>query len=102
MAGGLKKSNIKKKSQRAELMAEEKRIEQEKEQAKKDAAIRKKKNYNKNAIDTMFPLYGLIGAFLSVLFNQIGIFSPCLPHAILGCLSRFLARCCMHFQIYPM
>ena len=71
MAGGLKKSNIKKKSQRAELMAEEKRIEQEKEQAKKDAAIRKKKN----AIDTMFPLYGLIGAFLSVLFNQIGIFS---------------------------
>ena len=67
MAGGLKKSNIKKKSQRAELMAEEKRIEQEKEQAKKDAAIRKKKNYNKNAIDTMFPLYGLIGAFLSVL-----------------------------------
>ena len=36
MAGGLKKSNIKKKSQRAELMAEEKRIEQEKEQAKKD------------------------------------------------------------------
>ena len=75
MAGGLKKSNIKKKSQRAELMAEEKRIEQEKEQAKKDAAIRKKKNYNKNAIDTMFPLYGLIGAFLSVLFNQIGIFS---------------------------
>ena len=31
MAGGLKKSNIKKKSQRAELMAEEKRIEQEKE-----------------------------------------------------------------------
>ena len=53
-------------------MAEERRIEQEKEQAKKDAAIRKKKNYNKNAIDTMFPLYGLIGAFLSVLFNQIG------------------------------
>ena len=42
MAGGLKKSNIKKKSQRAELMAEEKRIEQEKEQAKKDAAIRKR------------------------------------------------------------
>ena len=57
MAGGLKKSNIKKKSQRAELMAEEKRIEQEKEQAKKDAAIRKKKNYNKNAIDTMVHFY---------------------------------------------
>ena len=36
MAGGLKKSNIKKKSQRAEVMAEERRIEQEKEQAKKD------------------------------------------------------------------
>ena len=70
MAGGLKKSNIKKKSQRAELMAEEKRIEQEKEQAKKDAAIRKKKNYNKNAIDTMFPLYGLIGAVLSVLLGM--------------------------------
>ena len=48
---------------------------EEKEQAKKHAAISKKKKYNKNAIDTMFPLYGLIGAVLSVLFNQIGIFS---------------------------
>ena len=46
MAGSLKKSNVKKKSQRAVEIAEKKRIEEEKEQAKKDAAIQKKKNYN--------------------------------------------------------
>ena len=75
MAGKLKKSNVKKKSQRAIEMAEAKKLEEEKEQAKKDAAIKKKKNYNKNAIDTMFPLYGLICAILSFLFNKIGFFS---------------------------
>ncbi len=75
MAGSLKKSNHKKKSQRAIEMAEAKRLEEEKEQAKKDAAIQKKKKYNKNALDTMFPLYGLICAVLSFLFNQIGVFS---------------------------
>ncbi len=73
MAGKLKKSNVKKKSQRAIEMAEAKKLEEEKEQAKK--AIKKKKNYNKNAIDTMFPLYGLICAILSFLFNKIGFFS---------------------------
>lgn len=75
MAGKLKKSNTKKKSQRAIDMAEERKLEEEKEQEKKDAILRKKKNYTKNTFDTMFPLYGLIGAVLSVLFNQIGIFS---------------------------
>ncbi len=75
MAGSLKKSNVKKKSQRALEFAEQKRIEEEKEQEKKEAAIKKKKNYNKNALDTMFPLYGLMCAILSFLFNQIGIFS---------------------------
>ena len=75
MAGNLKKSHSKKKSQRAIAMAEERKLEEQKEQEKKDAILRKKKNYTKNAFDTMFPLYGLIGAVLSVLFNKIGIFS---------------------------
>lgn len=79
---GLKKANVKKKSQRAEAMAEAKRLEEEKEQAKKQAIINKKKNYNKNALDTMFPLYGLMTAVLAVLFNQIGVFS--IISAILG------------------
>ncbi len=84
MAGSLKKSNVKKKSQRSLEIAEQKRIEEEKEQAKKDAEIQKKKNYNKNAIDTMFPLYGLLCAILSFLFNQIGVFS------LFACILGFL------------
>lgn len=72
---GLKKANVKKKSNRAQAMEEAKRLEEEKEQAKKQAIIDKKKSYNKNALDTMFPLYGLMTAVLSILFNQIGVFS---------------------------
>lgn len=71
----LKKANVKKVSDRAQKEREAKEKELAEEEAKKQAAIAKRKAYNKNAFDLMASLYGLICAILAFLFTQIGVFS---------------------------
>lgn len=86
MAGNLKKSKSKKVSTRAIAEAERKQKELEEEKEKKDALQRKKKRMTSNTLEVMFPMYGLLCAILSFLFNQIGVFSPvAIILGILGC-----------------
>lgn len=71
----LKKANVKKKSDRAVIM-EQQRLEEEKRiQEEKDKAKRKSDAFKKSTIDAMLPMYTLLFALLGFLFSQLGIFS---------------------------
>lgn len=71
----LKKSNIKKKTNRAieheMMLAEEERRKQEEAEKKKKRA----RDFTDNTMAAVFPLYTLLCAILGFLFAQIGIFS---------------------------
>lgn len=71
----LKKSNVKKKTDRAK----EREMALEAEEAKKQEALAQKKKksdeFASRTMNTIFPLYTLLCAILGFLFAQLGIFS---------------------------
>lgn len=87
---GLKKSSVKKVSDRAQKEREAKKLEEEKEEAKKQELLRKRKSQNKTMLDAMFPIYGVVCAVLSLVYTQVGFFS--LGSLILGCLGFYRTK----------
>lgn len=71
----LKKANIKKKSDRALIMEQQRLEEERKAQEEKEKAKRKSDAFKKSTIDAMLPMYTLLFALLGFLFSQLGIFS---------------------------